>query len=535
MNKNRKDIISHNSIHKESDVFNIFLKKKLFDNNEIKKLFENEEDIISLANNKNINLNKEIIDFIIDNNLNIRLYIDNLEINRINTLLSINGRAIQYIKEPTKLMVYNSIESDVKNIIYINNLDKKIFCELISDYPECLNYISYLDEEFQRYILDLDIDNIKYFTDCSKAIIKEYASLVNINAIVSPSVKEAVLEEIDNSKYKCNVNHMKRCIDYNSLDQRYKTIFNYEKFVNGYETILINSEEALDSHINYLAKKINCKKLELATGYVYKSGLVLLDSIIDKLLSNNNKVKIIMGSLFQKNDNIDKGTASYMNNLLNQGMKLRTYVRRFFHGKLYILYGDKYSCVFIGSSNISKGGFYENCETNVLFIIDNSSDKLQEFKQYYNNLWCCSQEVDEIMFNDSLLENIENLDGEKNDEVNRKFDYLRKYKPNKEIESVNAFIGCIYETDYTAFYYKRLDRLLILESKVYQNAIYIFENVDNIGVFLKSLKNKEQCIKLPEYRERINHSKDDTYKERVISIIESKIKKYNLQSYYNVE
>lgn len=113
----------------------------------------------------------------------------------------------------------------------------------------------------------------------------------------------------------------------------------------------------LDDFINEQCNAKNISEFYCAVGFLFESGLKLIQKSIDKI-SIDGRVEFIIGSLqnYIKNSLIkkmNKGTAEYINNnLLQNKISIFTYPPEFYHGKYNYLADDKESLVIVGSSNI---------------------------------------------------------------------------------------------------------------------------------------------------------------------------------------
>lgn len=523
--RDEEDKVNDNSDLKENDIKVI---ESIFN--------KSPEEIVKLANNEKVVLSEEIINYLMDNDLNIELYIDNLNESRLNQLVSRNGLCIKYIKNPNTTIMLSSVCNNPEAIKYLLDKisDEKLEI-IISEYKECIKYINCLPINLQRKLLDEDINNIIYFNSIDSDLLEEYFK--QVDNIHIHDLSEDIIIKIRKAReklyVKSDIDYKNRIVDFEKLDIIYNNIFDKLEASMSYDIQIVNSNEALNSHIEYLYNKINCNKIDIACGYVTDSGMFLLDNLIKDSVEHNRIIKLVVGSLINYANNfpckdVDLNTAKYLNNLLeNKALQLRTYKIRFYHGKIYCLYGEKYSIVICGSSNLSRNGMYGHYETNIVFIVDNRCNKLNEFKSYFDELWDNCEELSYLnleMFveneNSMYKEHVHNNDElTKYKEVNREFDYLRELNPTQELTNIDMFEGYSYEKQYIAFYYEDLNNILILDSLNYQNAVYIFKEVNDVKNFISSLKDKEAAINRSEYVKRINHTRDGSYKERVKQIV----------------
>src|SRR5690606_11050946 len=100
--------------------------------------------------------------------------------------------------------------------------------------------------------------------------------------------------------------------------------------------IILDWKEPLNYQLIYLAKSINIKNIYIATGFMYKSGLILLEEIIEMIYQDSGEIEFIIGSLekynrIKNNDEaeviigMDKNTAEYLNFLFREkNVKIKT-------------------------------------------------------------------------------------------------------------------------------------------------------------------------------------------------------------------
>lgn len=480
------------------------------------------EMIESLAENRKIKLGKNIIEEFISQNIDLSNYVNKIDKSRRLELIRQCGLAIKFVENPNLIMKLDAVHENKEAIKYITKADDMEI--IIKEYPECIAYLHDFSKTIQGHLLNLDINYIKYFTDIDMEVLKNFIDKIVEYKCCSNNVKNKIgilkgKSIIINSK-----SYLDRVPSERKLREIYDPLINKKYSNENYETIIINSEDALNSHINYLIKNIGCKSVDIASGFAKISGFYLLEDGLNFILNKSGNVRLLIGSLreYISNGNIDaceidKGTAVYINTLIQNNVIVKTYKERFYHGKIYFIHGEDLSCVIVGSSNISKSAFVDNLELNILFVFKNNSQKDIEFKKWYNNLWEKSSTItnlDENIFQDikekeddkGLNYSIER-ESPKIKEVEREFEYLRQFQPNKEISNVKFFEGC--QDEYSAFYFEKYNKMLVLDSLNYHNAIYIFKNVDNVETFLNSLKTKDSSKKKREYVDNIRHGSDN--------------------------
>lgn len=502
-----------------------------YDNETIIKIFEMGKDYIKvLASNFHIDLNRKIIELLLHSGYDIKTYIENISNKRKNNILTKNAELIKYISEPTETMIRIAIENEYSSIARVKNLSIEMYEKLLNEYKECINYIDEMTIEIQEYFLNKDINNIKYFNKINIDILKKFHNKIKIDMLKNNNLKREFLRINNCSESDCGIKE-----DANKLlakiTDRYSGAIENLNCTKNLEVLIMEPEEPVNIHLQALSNIIKPEELQIATGFLYSSGLALIDNIIEKLVSSNKEVNIIIGSLREYKSgysvNMDKNTAEYLNLFIDDGVKVKTYMEKFYHGKLYILVGKDISSVIIGSSNVSSGGFFNNYETNIAILFENYSEKLSEFKNYFLNIWNNSEDINKLDLEKFLDENLNFKDKDNfhfndiSEEIKRNFSYLIEKKPDSILENIQVFLGKSYEGEYCGFYFKRYSDLLILESLKYENAIYIFSGVNDVNEFVKNLKSKEVSINNKKFVNRINHTKDLTHINRVKEIIES--------------
>lgn len=441
------------------------------------------------------------------------------------------------------------IKDMVQNKIKIRDKIYNHIINLISNeeqYNEFLNLIGLLKDNGIKFSKDIEANIVN-----QKKLILEKNNSTKIKKIQEEErLKNKLLSddnEISNNIYDENVEPKKNSfkktkgehskIQNNIIsDQELRNRYFNTNNKNNSQLFIINSDEALDNHINFLSKEIEVKNIYIASGFVYKSGLKCIEPSLEYALNNQGNIKFIIGSLQeynkisneenQKIEGMDKNTAIYINYLLiNNKIRVRTFEEKFFHGKFYLLEGKEKDCVIIGSSNVSSSGFYGNKELNLLYILDKNLNKNNEYMQWFNLLWDKSTEIKSINENyfvdietyyDSYIP-INNIKKIENKNVQRRIAELTdedvKKRLNlwmdKEPDNIFTNLGVKSLEDYILLEYKKYD-LLVLESFEFGNSYYYFSgmNVQTLIDTIKSLTKKE-IFNLSEMEKRGYHIKDD--------------------------
>ena len=213
--------------------------------------------------------------------------------------------------------------------------------------------------------------------------------------------------------------------------------------------VIDNRNVSMTGALKYLLKQEEFKTLDVAVGYFYISGLLLLkDEIVNFIDNRNGHFRILMGNETNgatvnvlddsKFDNYaelihestekdtktisDKAFLGKVTEWIRDGkieIKIYTGTANYFHAKSYLFASSlnaNRGTAIVGSSNFSKAGLEGNTELNVL-----TEDGFFALHQWYNNLWLSKDEVTD--FSPDLIK-IAISNGAK--------ETLQQYKPVKE-------------------------------------------------------------------------------------------------------
>lgn len=213
--------------------------------------------------------------------------------------------------------------------------------------------------------------------------------------------------------------------------------------------VIDNRNVSMTDALKYLLNQKEFKTLDVAVGYFYISGLLLLkDEIVNFVDNRNGHFRILMGNETNgatvnvlddsKFDNYaelihestekdtktisDKAFLGKVTEWIRDGkieVKIYTGTANYFHAKSYLFASSlnaNRGTAIVGSSNFSKAGLEGNTELNVL-----TEDGFFALHQWYNNLWFSKDEVTD--FSPDLIK-IAISNGAK--------ETLQQYKPVKE-------------------------------------------------------------------------------------------------------
>ena len=334
----------------------------------------------------------------------------------------------------------------------------------------------------------------------------------------------------DNDFFKIN-NWRYEIQGINDLDELYqKRLEDYCDYIlNSKDAMMVLRKNTIDSVINGIVRKANITKLYAATGFVFSSGLRLLQESLNIINDRNGKCRIVAGSLNScanenVNNKIDKTTVNYLNALIrDKKIELYSYIGAFYHGKFYYLCNEDYAYIIIGSSNISKTAFRSNFELDILHKVKLGSSQDKLFSNWFNGFISQCDKItnlDEKQFEDFNWNN--ELDVFK--PLNRKIVSSNEIKKRiaaltDEETQVRLNIWMDYRPDiicddisiealksYTMFAFLE-EELVVFESFEPQNAFYVFGCPNGLENLINSIAKltKSQMTLSKWYVDRGNH------------------------------
>lgn len=277
---------------------------------------------------------------------------------------------------------------------------------------------------------------------------------------------------------------------------------------------IMNSRKPLHLQIYQLTARLKIKKVIIACGYCFASGMSLLQDTIQQALMVGVSLELYIGALQNYDESvpdnlitgIDKATVRLLNQYLTfKNFSLFTCSDRFYHGKLYVFEGEESSVVIVGSSNVSRSAFVSNYELNIALQIPKGGDLLEKFILWTNQLRYYSKRVEslsenmfgnnEVKFDGSILikrvsvtSMMQRIRRLTNAEVQYRINLWMSYEPDVIAED----LGILALPNYFVFVYNRY-RLIVLESFEAGNAYFClkleesFENIINrISTFSKA-------------------------------------------------
>lgn len=436
--------------------------------------------------------------------------INKLSVDELSFLVNSNINIVKYMdKVPCKIQM-QIVKKDYSNLKYIKNIDTSIYKYLYSDSNFKISDIG--DSEVERKI-----------QDCFK-IIKSKINEKNGIQVYKSSNQNNVSSAVKKVK--------KISFDRNLLYELWDNM-KRELIDNDFSISILDSEVPINEYLILFAKKIAIKDINIASGFVYKSGLDKLKEIFDTVNKNSGEINLIVGSLKDYDNasagnkliNIDLETVEELSDMVQQmNCKIYTLESKFFHGKYYFLKGKNYSCCMIGSSNLTTSGFFENYELNTLYLIKNNS---QLYKTLYNWFIKFKQEClyidsfDKSCFIDSqiILDTIHSNDFFSVKGINDVKNYIKslsdeelKFRLNtwlkKKPSGIYEDLKLNYFKDYIAFEYKEIN-IIVLESLKSGNGFYWFEGMGIYELVLEfKYKTKAEAYRKSSMDKRGYHNND---------------------------
>ena len=496
--------------------------------------------------------------------------------------VSRKGATIQYISCPTPELIDVAINQNPMAIGHLNNADNKYILKAINANPKCvkniinklprnlviealkrkgylIKYINDPDNELIQIAIKSQPSAIQYIKrptiEAQIIAIKESPKLIDCVDTKIEEVQIAAVESKPENIYKINEptsnaitayddtviklkKSAKKELFSNNIPPsiHYQTIHKYQRYiaeslsVKGYCSFVNQYNEFILDIIKAIFLSLNIKSICIATGYLFKSGINLLNNIISPIISSGGKIDLVVGSLQKYFDDIiiesmDYETAKYLKGLLNLGViSLSTYTQSFYHGKFYKFIGDNYTCIIIGSSNVSKSGLSCNSELNNIFIFKNEDQNLLMYEKWLNVFKdSCSpiSSIDLSRFNKKM----EDRDTSSNKTIGKYISNETFLSKTRKINNINTQERMriwlshnptrIYDQlsispfkNYILFAYENIN-LYVFESFDFGNAFYCFKS-NSLEELLLSIKDKTklQLYKINEYYTRGYHISD---------------------------
>ena len=133
--------------------------------------------------------------------------------------------------------------------------------------------------------------------------------------------------------------------------------------------------------LNAVTARTDCQRFRFAVAYMRVSGLKLLYGTLQALCARSGRIAGAVG--------IDQGITTIealelLRQLSSESTIVCTVSSYIYHPKLYLVEGDKWACVVVGSANLTRDGLYRNVELATLIHLDLASRADLEVYQYYD-------------------------------------------------------------------------------------------------------------------------------------------------------
>ena len=317
--------------------------------------YDQEADVKDIKEKKQINSTQE---------LSIEEYINRLPQSKLKKRIRNNPYQIKYVHNPSVELQRLVISKDYSFVKYISNIHPTIIKELRDDtYFD----ISKLDDISRRKLIEafdkLDDEQSQDAIE-DKEITFEQLPVLEVTARTS-EIRTQEISEVNSIKEQEPFVEKTIEVIWESMVRELES--------NDYAIRVVDSKTRIDSYLNEFAQRIRINAVDIASGFVYKSGLKSLEKLFQSVSENKGEIRIVIGSLKdyfrsstdRKLINIDLDTAKILNEMLEEyRCKLYTLESKFYHGKYYFLVGNEMSCCLIGSSNLTASGFSGNYVSN---------------------------------------------------------------------------------------------------------------------------------------------------------------------------
>lgn len=295
-----------------------------------------------------------------------------------------------------------ALQSDPRAIQYIQNPSIEAQVTAVRKNASLIQYVDTRIPAVQVAAVEKNQDIIFNINNPSPNAVDAYESAVFVKD------KMAKKEFAEFSVYPSDHFYIKR---------KYLDYISNELHEHRYCEFLNQFDEPISDIIDVLNRLMNIKHVHIASGYLYKSGLYILNRIINPVIKAGGTIELVIGALQkytkcvssqQKVMGMDFDTAQYLRGLLNlEYITLKTYTDNFYHGKFYKLIGDEYTIFIIGSSNVSISGLRNNIELNSVLIYPNSDARIKKYDDWYDKFTAHCDPITELsllVFNKRIAE-----------------------------------------------------------------------------------------------------------------------------------
>ena len=294
-------------------------------------------------------------------------------------ILSISGYALRYLNNQTEELCIISVTNNPMAIQFVHkqtpNIQKVVIDSKNSD---AIALLQIEDETILEYLIEKKPKSIHEVDNPSSNLVMKY------NQEILSRDKKARKEYLSKGYIPSEELNEK---------QKYIKILDEIRSTKGCKIDIVDNSFPLYKVINILCALIEPVHADMATGYLFKSGLGMLKPTFEMLFKNEVVTNLTVGSLQHYNEyskknsyiqDMDIDTARLINKYIKSNLiSLRTYEKSFYHGKYYCFAGKEISFTIIGSSNISSSGLSNHRELNTIYIYHNSNAIIISALEWY--------------------------------------------------------------------------------------------------------------------------------------------------------
>ena len=396
----------------------------------------------------------------------------------------------------------HSVNEKLTSSIHINSiikLSEEVWKELLQVDGRLIRHISTPNAEMQMIAVNQNTKAINYIATPTNDVVNE---VYNKSTIDDIEIRPQVIDSLIEIKKQEIEKHL-RVISFNNLN------------------VFLLEQHCFDLYLRAIINNYNVRKFYIACGFVYSSGIKMLQPEIDVLLKNSAEIKILAGNLQQYfSDNgrlqMDLQTAKELNFLIKKGVQLKTITNCFYHGKMFFLVCDEITFVIVGSTNMSRNAFRYNNEFDNMFVYETTDN---EHMKHFQKLWqeaISIDELDETKFSSNVIinegEQLNTIDAnivrdrisqiEDINLKNRLVTWL-KYNPINIYDKID-----VAGREYIAIEFSE-KQMIVLESFYPGNSYFVFYGL-SIHSLIKSIegKNKTQIFELSGMEKRGYHIRE---------------------------
>lgn len=423
--------------------------------------------------------------------------------------------------------VINSVPIDVQKYIlstsgftlrYLNKQTEELCVIAVTNNPMAIQFVQTQTTKLQKVVIKSGNSaaiKMLQITDAnvSQCLIEKKPAAFHVIENPTPVLLKKYSQEVLSKDRKARKEYVATGLlpgDELREKQKYEELVHALSVNKGYEISIVDNRFPLHKIINILCTLVEPEYADIATGYLFESGLGMLKPSFKFLSENGITVNLTIGSLQHYNalqksssyvQDMDLNTARLINKHIKSNLiNLYTYEKSFYHGKYYCFRGKEISFTIIGSSNVSASGLNNHRELNAIYIYHNSQKIITSASEWYKSFLSeCTTipMLDECCFVHPVKQNTGTYELSKYD-VQARIDALSdkdqqarlnmwlSKNPSKiyklDDDSTVAFSG------YIVVVYKQYN-VCVLESFRSGNAFYCFNTAD-ISEIEKDIKTK---------------------------------------------